>query len=83
MIMNSVESNNIAKIGYDAPTQILQIQFKRKNLEVALNEAEPEYQYLCVPQHIYDELMASPSKGSFFASKIKGIFECKKVENKP
>jgi len=54
-----VLSSNIDSIGYEAGT--LEIKFKSGNI----------YQYQGVPEHVYHELMAAPSKGSYFADHIR------------
>ena len=58
----SVESSNIESIGYDSNS---------KNLEIEFND-HSVYRYYEVPEDVYDELMASESKGSYFFRKIKG-----------
>ena len=45
----SVESSNLASVGYDAKGQILEIEFNHGGL----------YQYFDVPQEVHDELMNS------------------------
>jgi hypothetical protein len=58
----SVESSNIESIGYDSNSKILEIEFNDHSV----------YRYYEVPEDVYDELMASESKGSYFFRKIKG-----------
>jgi hypothetical protein len=60
-----VASSNIATVGYDIETQILEIEFHHG----AINK------YVNVPEEVYEELMNSPAKGSFFMNEIKGKFE--------
>ena len=56
-----VSSSNIASIGYDSDSMILEIEFLRGAV----------YQYYDVPQSIYDGLMAADSHGKDFAAYIK------------
>lgn len=60
-----VASSNIATVGYDKETQILEIEFHHGAI----------YKYVNVPEKVYEELMNSPAKGSFFMNEIKGKFE--------
>ncbi|MFK4061282.1 KTSC domain-containing protein [Brucella anthropi] len=50
-----VSSSNILSIGYDEASQTLEVEFQNSGI----------YQYYNVPLHIYDQLMAAPSKGQF------------------
>jgi hypothetical protein len=52
-----VESSFITAIGYNAETQVLEVEFKAGRI----------YQYLDVPPETYAELMASESIGRGFA----------------
>lgn len=56
-----VSSSNIASIGYDQDSMVLEIEF----LSGAI------YQYYDVPKSIYEGLMAADSHGKFFAAYIK------------
>jgi hypothetical protein len=69
MRRDPVASSNIASIGYDSPSQTLEIQF----------HSGAVYQYYNVPQTIYDALMASGSKGQFLNSQIKDRFPFARV----
>ncbi|MGO4496478.1 KTSC domain-containing protein [Paenibacillus sp. 2RAB27] len=60
-----VVSSNIAAVGYDAIQNILHIQFIGK---------ETTYKYYGVPVETFDEMMAAPSVGSFYARRIKKNF---------
>lgn len=65
----SVESSNLAYIGYDEERQDLQIQFR----------SGAWYAYSNVPDEIYEGLMNADSKGQYFNENIKGKFEYQKV----
>ncbi len=63
-----VDSSNIESIGYDEETQELHIQFLSGGY----------YIYSEVPQYIFEELMNSPSKGSYLNREIKGVYQYRK-----
>ena len=69
MERKGVTSSNIASAGYDAATKTLEVEFSGGAV----------YQYLDVPQAVYDGLMASASAGSYLAANIKGSYSYKKV----
>ncbi|KAF0098959.1 MAG: hypothetical protein FD144_4034 [Rhodospirillaceae bacterium] len=60
-----VVSSNLSAVGYDQANQYLYVRFKN-----GLN-----YRYLQVPQSLFDALMKSSSKGTFFNDKIKDRFK--------
>ena len=64
-----VSSSNIASIGYDQATQILEIGFLNNTV----------YQYFYVPLPVYLGLMAAGSHGSYLAAHIKGHYQYQKV----
>jgi len=64
-----VNSSNIESIGYDPAAQILEVAFLNHTV----------YQYLNVPQHVYDELMAAGSHGTYLNAHIKGQYQYQKV----
>jgi hypothetical protein len=61
--MTTVESNQVAAIGYDAARKTLQATFTRGTGAV--------YQYPGVEQAVYEAFMAAESKGKFFGTHIK------------
>lgn len=71
--MISVDSSNIAAIGYSALEQVLQVDF--------LNGSR--YRYLGVPQQIFAEFQEAPSKGQYLNSEIKGCFDYERVRECP
>jgi len=56
-----VSSSNIASIGYDSISQILEVEF--------LNGAI--YQYYDIPETLYDGLMSADSHGKYLNEYIK------------
>lgn len=70
MERQSVESSNLASIGYDAENEILEIEFNHGGI----------YQYFDVPENVYEELMSASSHGQYFDRNIKKAgYEFKKM----
>lgn len=63
-----VASSNIASVGYDKEAHILEIAFHHGAI----------YQYVDVPEKVYEELMSSPSQGAYFMNEIKNKFKYQK-----
>lgn len=61
MNRQSVESSNLASVGYDAENEILEIEFNHGGV----------YQYFDVPENVYEELMSASSHGQYFDRNIK------------
>jgi hypothetical protein len=57
-------------VGYDAQNRILEIAFQGNGV----------YQYEDVSQDIYTELMAAPSKGRYFAERIRDLYAWRRVD---
>ena len=64
MDRQTVSSSNIASIGYDEATQILEVEFLNGTI----------YQYYNVPQPEFDGLM-SGSHGTYLNANIKGQYQ--------
>ncbi|MBN8749575.1 KTSC domain protein [Xylophilus ampelinus] len=56
-----VPSSTIVSIGYDEPSQTLEVEFKQGAV----------YQYYNVSQELFDQLLQAPSKGQFLHYNIK------------
>lgn len=69
MDRKSVQSSNIASIGYDSESQILEIEFLNGGV----------YQYFDVPERVYEGLIAADSHGKYLAANIKGTYRYSKV----
>ena len=69
MKRDPVSSSNIVSVGYDAPSETLEVEFMSGSV----------YQYYNVPQSIYDAFIAAPSAGQFFAYQIKNAFPYSRV----
>lgn len=55
-----VSSSNIRSIGYEATTSILEVEFSSGDI----------YRYYGVPQHLYEQFIASASPGAFLNDRI-------------
>ena len=69
MTWQQVESSNLRQVAYDADSCIMLIQFTNGSM----------YAYPRVPKILYEDLLASESKGKFFFEFIKFSFEYMKV----
>ncbi len=65
----SVESSNLASVGYDAQTQTLEVEFNHGGV----------YQYFDVPESEYEALMSASSHGSYFSANIRNDYEYQKL----
>lgn len=63
----SVSSSNLASVGYE--DGILEVAFKSGSV----------YQYIGVPEFVYDALMSAPSHGKYFAAHIRNNYHYRKV----
>ena len=63
-----VTSTSVVSVGYDVPSETLEIEFK-----------SGVYQYYNVPQSIYDEMMSAESIGKFLNVYIKSGYSYAKV----
>ena len=64
-----VASSNIASIGYDEPSQTLEVEFSNGMI----------YQYYNVGSALYDQLMLAPSKGQFLNFNIRTAYPYSRV----
>jgi hypothetical protein len=76
------ESSNIHSIGFDPGGPTLKVCFHTKQKGGVPDESSPrrEYEYYEVTEGLFQEFLASPSKGSFFASRVKGRFVTRRVQ---
>lgn len=63
-----VDSTNIEAIGYDEAAEELHVRFLGGGL----------YIYNGVPQSVFDDFIAAPSKGSFLNREIRGVYSWSK-----
>ncbi len=64
-----VSSSNLLSIGYDISSETLEIEFITSGV----------YQYLNVPQFMWESLMMADSKGRFFNAEIRNTYPCVRV----
>ena len=64
-----VSSSNLVSVGYDATSETLEIEFQQTGV----------YQYLNVPQFMWERLMMADSVGKFFNAEIKNAYPCVKT----
>ena len=65
----SVQSSNVASIGYDAQAGVLEVEFLNGGV----------YQYFQVDPQIYKAFLTAASKGKFLHRVLKGSYSFKKV----
>jgi hypothetical protein len=68
--MITVNSTNIDSVGYNADTQTLTVKFKVSG---------QIYEYLNVPQTLYEGLMTAESKGKYINDNIRSQFTYRRV----
>lgn len=64
-----VSSSNIAAIGYDPATEVLEVEFLNNSV----------YQYFNVPSVVYEALMSAPSHGVYLNANIKGQYQYERI----
>ena len=69
MDKRAVSSSTVKSIGYDSPTQTLEIEFGSGRV----------YQYYGVPADLHERIMQAPSKGRFFNTYIKDHYAYSRV----
>lgn len=69
MDREEVVSSNLASIGYNKQTSILEIEFKHGGI----------YQYECVPSVVYEALINAESHGKYFSAHIKNNYKFVKL----
>ena len=60
----TVAPSKVAAIGYDSPTQTLEVEFVKGSV----------YQYYGVPEDLYGKIMREPSKGRFLNTYIRDSY---------
>lgn len=68
--MITVNSTNIDSVGYNADTQTLTVKFKVSG---------QTYEYLNVPQTLYEGLLTAESKGKYINDNIRSQFNYRRV----
>jgi hypothetical protein len=68
--MRAMESSSIAAAGYDGEEQVLRVRYIGGGT----------YDYLEVPEEVYDALLQSSSKGQFVNCEIKPAYPYRRVD---
>ena len=69
MNRESVASSNVAAVGYDEPSQTLEVEYTNGAV----------YQYYNVTQAVFEQFMQAGSKGQFLAYQIKNTYPYSRV----
>jgi len=69
MKRTTIRSTNLASVGYDSISRVLEIAFHSGGV----------YQYSNVPESIYQGLLSASSKGTYFNSHIKDRYTCHQI----
>ncbi len=70
MQRQEVTSSNVESIGYDQSTGTMEVAFKNGSI----------YEYYAIPPNLHEELMSSPSIGTFLSTHVKKAgFEYKQL----
>lgn len=69
VLRETVASSNVRSVGYDGPSQTLEVEFQNGSV----------YQYYNVPENIYNEFMKAPSKGVFLNTYIRTQYPYSRV----
>ena len=64
MDRDTVAPSKVATIGYDRPTQTLEVEFVNGSV----------YQYYNVPEQMHERIMSAPSKGGFLYAHIRDSY---------
>ena len=64
-----VASSNLASVGYDEPSQTLEVEFANGTV----------YQYYNVGSALYEQFMQAPSKGQFLSVYIRNAYPYSRV----
>ncbi|RYD84585.1 MAG: KTSC domain-containing protein [Verrucomicrobiaceae bacterium] len=68
MVRTPVRSTNLRSVGYDTTTAILEIEFH-----------SGLYQYMAVPERVFQGLMSASSKGSYHDRYIKRSYRYRQL----
>lgn len=58
------ESSNVARFGYDSSAQVLTVEFKNGGT----------YNYFDIPEVVFEQMNNASSRGQFLAQQIKGRY---------
>ena len=78
MERTQIKSSLLKSIGYDAFTKVFEVEFLARQSE----PMRRVYQYENVPATVAQECFEAKSVGSFFLTRIKPNYKCKRIEEK-
>jgi hypothetical protein len=61
-----VDSSALLSVGYSRAQHILEVEFRKEGLV---------YRYLDVPENVFRELLAAPSKAGYYNDNIRGHYQ--------
>lgn len=64
-VSSSIDSSLIKEVGYDPFMEVLTVNFRSGGV----------YEYIEVPEKVYNDLIEAPSAGKFFHINIKNKFQ--------
>ena len=67
--IDTPDSSNLARFKYDDKARVLTVEFKNGGT----------YNYYDVPQAVFEQMKAAPSKGEFLVRSIKGAYRYARV----
>lgn len=67
--MQYVDSSNLEQVGYDTAASELYVVFKDGS----------GYIYSGVPEHVFEQLLEAPSKGSFLNREVKNKYDYRRA----
>jgi hypothetical protein len=70
-----VESSNVAAVGYNPESRVLEVEFKGRN-----GKTPAIYQYLGVSHEQWVGLLRAPSKGQYLSREIKPDHEAHRIQ---
>lgn len=69
IIREPVASSNIVAVGYDEPSQTLEVEFLNGTV----------YQYYNVELALFEQFMTAPSKGQFLSTYIRNAYPYSRI----
>jgi len=70
MVLESINSSNIESAGYDPTNNTMILKFRSGVF----------YEYLKVPELVYEHFKKADSKGAFFSQNIRNVYACNKID---
>lgn len=68
--MPELDSSSLQTVEYDSEREALQVTFRHTGRT---------YEYLAVPQTVYDDLLAAPSSGTWFNKHVRDNYQFREI----